>query len=126
MELRKAIISDIHGSTMASRVTSCVVSGTVGTPEVGGLDLKSYWEILLGSRAAPHNGLFTSLSTSARSGTWLSAVASNFDLARTGKLCDGARGYLASEVAKGACMEYDDMETVLEDLRCLADVYDES
>ena len=124
LDLRRAIITDVHGSTEASRVSSCVVSGPIGTPAVGGLDLKSYWEILLGNRAAPDSGLFASLSTSARSSPWLSAVATNFDLVRTGKLCDGARGYLTSEVARGACMEYDDMESVLEDLRCLVDVYD--
>ena len=126
LDTRRDIVKCLFEGTQASRIAASVVSSDeIGSPSVGGLALGSYWQMLLGPRRGESTTMFSCLSTSTRSNSWLRPIAENLEKARVGTICDGARGFLTSEIARGACCETEELVEVVEEMRRLVDVYDE-
>jgi len=122
-QLRRDILKSVYTAVSPGRMAATIVDG--GTI-CGGLELGGYWGAVLrplGAHSAD-TALVSTVSNSTRSHSWIKDVGDKFNLACTGRLMDGARGYLTSEIARGGFVEKEDAEEVLEDIRCIADLYD--
>jgi hypothetical protein len=114
--MRQDVLKSVYNSVKPDRMASCVVN----YKESG----SGYWPSVLREKGDVNISFVSTLSTSTRTAVWVKDVAENFNLALTGRLMDGARGYLSSEIASGSFGEMDDAKGVLEEMRRIGDLYE--
>ena len=121
VELRRQVLQNVFQAVQPVRMAATVVNMK---DEIGGLNLGGYWGTVLGGRCDESTAMVSCLSNSTSSHKWINEVSSRFGKALGGTLVDGGRGFLTSEIARGGFMEIEDAKEVLEEMRCIGDLYE--
>lgn len=119
---RSQVLANLFNTIKPDRVA---VSSFAPRNATGGLNLGGYWPAILGKPLARADvGVLTSVSASTRSHGWIAETGELLQRGIKGTLVDGSRGFLTSELARGGCLEQEELAECVENIRSLADVYD--